>query len=137
MTNEDGSLTSHVVGSDNTPMEFADALDLLSIQLDRLLATLPDRSLEARRQITRELHYEPRPEELQTILRIAEDEATGGPRFTIPRDLLRTRLVVERELRRLLEMKPLEVTEIEGCARVLPPLLDEVVRLENRLRTLS
>ena len=63
-----------------------DMLDLLSMQIDTLLESLSGSNLlEARRRITRDLHFEPRAEELQTIARMAADQSTGGPRYEFPR----------------------------------------------------
>lgn len=115
--------------------EMARALDQLRIQLDELLSRMPSSNLEARRLITRELHYEPRPEELQTIVRIAEDESEAGPCYELPRELLRTRLFVDRELRRMLDMKPLDAEALDTCAQTLSQLQDEVARLEMELGT--
>jgi hypothetical protein len=118
-------------------MIYRDALTELSSRLEKLLETLPDNRLEARRQITRDLHFEPRAEELQTIVRIAADAEASGARKELPRALLQNRLLADLELRRLFEMKPLDAGEIDHSAAMLPEILADARRLETELRTLS
>ena len=118
-------------------MIYQDALTELSSRLERLLDTLPDNKLEARRQITRDLHFEPRAEELQTIVRIAGDTEATGFRRDLPRALLRNRLLADLELRRLFEMKPIDAGKIDHAATMLPEILTDARRIETELRTLS
>ena len=59
---------------------------------DRVLDGMPDGRLEARRLITRELGFEPRPEVLQTIVRIATDASRNTDLQELSRQLLAIRV---------------------------------------------
>lgn len=67
-------------------------------EVDDVLADVPPSLLEARRMITRELRFEPRPEELQAIVRIAGFMSTAIVCYELPRQLLALRVLAEREL---------------------------------------
>ena len=112
---------------------FTDLHDLVTLQIESLLENLSSSSLEARRQITRELHIEPRPEELQSIVRIAEDESTQPLRKELPRRLLAIRVLALRETARLYEMTPLQPESVEKLARLFPDLLEEARKMESML----
>jgi hypothetical protein len=112
---------------------FTDLHDLVTLQIESLLENLSSSSLEARRQITRELHIEPRPEELQSIVRIAEDESTQPLRGEIPRRLLAVRVLALREATKLYEMSPLRPESVEKLARLFPDLLEEARKMESML----
>ena len=114
--------------------QLRDMLDLLSIQIDTLLESLAGSNLlEARRRITRDLHFEPRPEELQTIARIAADDSTGGPRSELPRRFLGLRILAYRQLKNVLETKTLNAETMSDSAEMLGELVGEAQRLEADL----
>jgi hypothetical protein len=109
-------------------------LDLLSIQTGTLLKSIAGCSLlEARRQITRDVHFEPRAEELQSIVGIATDESTAGPRYELPRRFLSLRLLADRQLRHVLETKTLDADTMGLSAKMLGDIVSAVLRLESDL----
>ena len=124
---------SVAVAAPTRSVVFQDHYDLVRAQVDTLLEHLSPSGLEARRQITRELHIEPRPEELQTIVRLAEDSATEGLRYELPRQLLTLRVLALREERQLYEMTPLQPERIEKAVRLFPDLLAAARELEAQL----
>ncbi len=112
----------------------SDLLDLLSIQIDALLESVAGKSLlEARRQITRDLHFEPSAEELQTIVGMAGDESTSGPRYELPRRFLRMRLLAEKQFKHVLETKTLNAEAMNESAEILREMIGAVQRLEAEL----
>jgi len=114
--------------------QLRDRLDLLAIQIDALLESLTESNLlEARRSITRELHFEPRAEELQTIARMASDDCAGGPRRSFPRRFLGTRILGDRTVKRLQEARTLDPEPMKESADLLRDLLGESRRLEAEL----
>ena len=114
-------------------LSFAEAQEAIGIRLNELLSSYPDSGIEARRRITCDLHFEPRPEELQMIARIAGDETKEGPRREVPRALLVLRVIADRELKRLYEMPALERDVIEHLAEVVPEIAREARRLVTLL----
>lgn len=108
----------------------------LAGRIEALLADMPVSTLEARRLITRELHFEPRAEELQTIVRVAHDESPHGPRRDIPRRLLCVRVLADMELKQLNEGRPLEPRWIDRVSGTLPAIRRTVREIEDELRTL-
>jgi DNA-binding phage protein len=102
--------------------------------VDRVLDTLPERRLEARRTITRELEIDPGAEELQTIERIAHAEAGKGEQRELSRLALTARIVADREIRELLDASQLDVTRMSRSAELMPGLLHTVTELENEVR---
>lgn len=111
-----------------------DMLDLLAIQTETLLESLAGRSLlEARRQITRDLHFEPRAEELQTFVGIAVDESTGGPRYELPRRFLGLRLLADRQVKHVLETKMLKAETMRESGTMLGELVRAAQQLEADL----
>ena len=67
-------------------------------EVDAVLADVPSSLLEARRLITREMQFEPRPEELQAIVKIAGFTSTSIMCYELPRQMLALRVLAEREL---------------------------------------
>jgi hypothetical protein len=111
-----------------------DMLDLLSIQVDTLLESLAGTNLlEARRRITRDLHFEPRAEELQTFVAVAGDESSAGARYELPRRFLALRMLVDRQARHILETKMLDAETMNVSAEMLDGLIREVRNLESDL----
>jgi hypothetical protein len=114
--------------------ELQDRLDLLSLQIDSLLDSLSGTNLlDARRAITRELHFEPRAEELQTIARMAEEESTAGPRHEFPRRFLGAKILADRTVRAVQEDRTLDAGEMKAHADLLRELREESHRLEIEL----
>ena len=111
-----------------------DRLDLLSFQIDSLLESLSGSNLlDARREITRELHFEPRAEELQTIARMADAETIDGPCHEFPRRFLGARILSDRTVRAVQESRTLAAGEMRTSADLLRGLIDESHRLEAEL----
>ncbi|NIM01184.1 MAG: hypothetical protein GTN89_10115, partial [Acidobacteria bacterium] len=111
-----------------------DMLELLSIQIDTMLREIAGSSLlEARRQITRDLHFEPRAEELQTIVGMAADEATEGPRHELPRKFLRLRLLADRQLKHVIDTRTLNVDTMRASGEILGDIVGAALRLEAEL----
>jgi len=67
-------------------------------EVDAVLSNVPPSLLEARRLITREMQFEPRPEELQAIVKIAKFTSTSVMCHELPRQMLALRVLAEREL---------------------------------------
>src|SRR5262249_780113 len=59
---------------------------------------LPEGRVDARRFIAEHLWSDPRAEELQAIINIAEDPAGSGPRWSFPRKLIALRSLAETHL---------------------------------------
>ena len=111
-----------------------DMLDLLSTQIDTLLESLSDTNLlEARRRITRDLHFEPRAEELQTIVAIAADESAAGSRHELPRRFLGLRFLADRQLKHVLETKTLDARTMSDSGEMLGELISAAQSLEAEL----
>ena len=81
-----------------SPPVFEDLFYAMRREVDDVLANVPSSLLEARRMITREMQFEPRAEELQAIVKIANFTSTSVVCYELPRQLLVLRLLVEREL---------------------------------------
>jgi hypothetical protein len=105
------------------------------IDVDRVLADMPENRLEARRAITREWALDPTPDELKCIVKIAHDPAG---REGLPQELARmvlvARIAVDRVVGQLLDSEQLEVEPIRQTVRYLPELMDAVDALGQRLR---
>lgn len=111
-----------------------DRLDLLAIQIDSLLESLSGASLlEARRSITRDLHFEPRAEQLQTISRVAADDCVDGPRRETPRRFLGLWILADRTVKNVQQSRKLDAASMDESAQLLVDLLDEARRLEAEL----
>jgi hypothetical protein len=78
--------------------QFQDLLRSTRSEVDAVLADVPSSLLEARRLITREMQFEPRPEELQAIVKIAGFTSTSVFCYELPRQMLALRVMAEREL---------------------------------------
>jgi hypothetical protein len=117
--------------------ELQDRLDLLSFQIDTLLDSLSGGNLlDARRAITRELHFEPRAEELQTIARMADEKSTEGPRHEFPRRFLGARILGDRTVRAIQESRTLDAQQMKASADLLWELREESRRLERELEAI-
>jgi len=77
---------------------FAELFRATRSEVDHVLGNVPSSLLEARRLITREMQFEPRPEELQAIVRIAGFSSTSVVCYEFPRQMLALRVLAEREL---------------------------------------
>jgi hypothetical protein len=115
------------------PLSFEEALGELRSEVEELVREMPELRLEARRLITRELHFEPRPEELQAIVKLAEDKEATGLRAELPRAMLALRVLAERELNVLVGENRLDRDSIERSAAMLPGIVGEAQRLASQL----
>jgi hypothetical protein len=105
-------------------------LDRLREEIDRVLAGLPERRLEARRRITCELGFEPRPEVLQTIVKMAQNDRPGAAR-EIARRLLAVSVLIDRELKAVFEPRQIEIEILERSRNLLPELRSLAKREED------
>ena len=80
-----------------TEHSFDVELDRTRTEVDRVLLEMPDNRLEARRVITGEWGFVPRPEELQTIAKIAHEPIGQGPLRKLSRKTLSLRVLVDHE----------------------------------------
>jgi hypothetical protein len=108
---------------------FEERLQLTHTAVEQSLGRMPDNLLEARRLITRELAFEPTPEELQAIVKIAGN--ASGPGSELPRRLLVLRILAEHELKALFGSRSLDAGSIERCTAVLPRLLRATEQAER------
>jgi hypothetical protein len=92
--------------------------------VEQTLRDLPESRLEARRTVTRELEFDPTPEELQAIDRLAR-ESIPGPAGEMSLGALVLRVRAERRVSHVLDA-PLDGPTITGAARTMAELLHEV-----------
>ena len=92
-------------------------LALAREDVDRLLHSIPSGLLEARKFIASELWPAPRPEELQSIVKLAMDTDLSSFRSRLARTMLALRLLAEREARSFWDDFPLDADEIRLRAR--------------------
>lgn len=141
MANGDGGAEVETEGAFTREQQEAAAIAFLSElngfrdKMERLLDELPADGSDARRMITREFAIVPRPDELETIARIAADDASGGPRHELPRRLLLLRILAEREIGRLWWSNRLESEDLRATAELAPQLLVELQRVEADFRS--
>jgi hypothetical protein len=122
---------------DHETVSFEKALFDVWEAVDKVLTKMPETSLEARRLITKELGFDPRPEELQTIMDMAGDDALMGLRRELPRSLLSLRVLAARELGVLLGENRLEVDRVKVAVALLPKIAKETERLDEKLQSTS
>jgi len=112
-------------------------LEPLRLEIDRVLEQLPDTRLEARRVITREWGLDPTPKELRAIVQVAHEPlGRGSPRDTA-RLTLALRIVVDHELRLLLDRGEFESPRLGGVTESVPLLLGAVDALEDQVRAVA
>lgn len=97
-------------------------------EVDDVLADVPQSLLEARRVLTRELEFEPRPEELQLIVKIAGFMSTSMACFEMPRQMLALRVLAEREWNRFSGSRHLEPAELSEVTETMASLLEAYER---------
>jgi hypothetical protein len=102
-------------------------------KVERVLEDMPGAFVDSRRLIGRELWPLPRPEELQTIIKIAADKSAEGPRRDLPRRFLALRLVAEELTRAYWDPMLLDPGSIWCRAEDLRTVLEAVARLEGLL----
>jgi len=102
-------------------------------RVDGVLDDMPEAFVDARRLIGRELWPLPRPEELQTIIKIASDKKAQGPRRDLPRRFLALRLVSEQLIRAYWDPMLLDPGAIWCRAEDLRTVVEAVERLEALL----
>jgi hypothetical protein len=132
---ENGLPAASENGSTSTEQSLDRVLERLSEQIEPILRGMPAGRLEARRLITRELGSEPRPELLQTIVGIAQDVTAAGVRRELPRRLLATYVLADRELRDLFATTQLDPKRLAGTARTLPQLVELSRSVEDEVGT--
>ena len=93
-------------------------------EIDDVLADVPSSLLEARRLLTRELQFNPRPEELQLIVKIAGFMSTSMVCFELPRQMLALRVMAEREWSRFTQRRRLDTEELSRAETMILELLD-------------
>ena len=93
-------------------------------EVDDVLADVPQSLLEARRVLTRELEFEPRPEELQLIVKIAGFMSTSMACFEMPRQMLALRVLAEREWNRFSASRHLDPSKLAEVADNMASLLE-------------
>jgi len=102
---------------------FADLFRATRCEVDAVLGKVPDSLLEARRLITREMQFEPRPEELQAIVKIAGFTSTSIVCYEFPRQMLALRVLAERELAGYLGGRRLHAEKLERTGAMIEELL--------------
>ena len=100
-------------------------------EVDAVLAEVPASLLEARRLITREMQFEPRPEELQAIVRIANFTSTSVVCYELPRQMLALRVLAERELGNHLGERRLSAEKLARTAALIADLLEAFERSQS------
>jgi hypothetical protein len=113
---------------------FDAALGRTRAEVDRVLLEMPDNPSQARCVVTREWGFVPRPEELQTIAKIAHEPIGQGSLREMSRATLSLRVLVDQELRELLDAQALDARRLETVAAMLPELQRAVAALEFELR---
>ena len=120
-----------------SPLEREPALVAMLAEAERkveaVLEDMPSAFVDARRLIGRELWPLPRPEELQTIIKIAADREAEGARRDLPRRLLALRLVAEELTRAYWDPMMLDPGAIWCRAEDLRTVVEAVHRLEAQL----
>jgi len=104
-------------------MPHSDRLKSAYCEVDQVLRSMPENSLEARRMITRDLRFEPRPEELQTIVKIAGVESDEPAVLELPRQMLALRVLAGRSLAEFWGPRELDPEKLRTSAGVLSELL--------------
>ena len=129
-------------GVAESPSEPSTAVDSLlgqiRQQLDLFLPKMPVNAPDARRAITREFSYEPTPEAMQTIVKIAEtirDSAEPDLQTSLFLQILPVKILAERTLTSLLESERLHPSSIASAAGLLADLLSLARENEARLRS--
>jgi len=103
-------------------------------EVDRVLDTIPDNRIEARRAITREWGLDPTPDELKAIVRLAHDPAgEGEAQQELARRALATRIFVERQVRGLFDAPRLEAGKIRAITHALPEVWHAVQALDRQI----
>ena len=113
---------------------FVSELNRFRREMESILERLPLEPADARRWVTRELAIAPGDDELDTILTIAGDRCSNGPRRELPRRLLLLRVLAEREITRLWRSNRLEPEAIRHSTELAPQLLVELKTLEVEFR---
>ncbi len=104
-------------------------------EVDAILSSVPTSLLEARRMITREMQFEPRPEELQAIVKIADFTSTSVFCYEFPRQLLSLRVMAERELGDHWNERRLSPDKLAQATGLIEELLAASEQARTDLRT--
>ncbi len=104
-------------------------------EVDAILSSVPSSLLEARRLITREMQFEPRPEELQAIVKIAGFTSTSVFCYEFPRQMLSLRVMAERELGDHWNERRLSPDKLARATAVIEELLAASEQARTDLRT--
>jgi len=108
------------------------------LHVERVLATIPDNRLEARRVITREWGFDPTPQQLQVIVRLAHDPvAKDGLQRELTRAALAARIFVELLLRDLIDTKELDAGRIREIGSSLPDCAHALQMLEVQFQAIG
>lgn len=117
-------------------VETESAIEEVLDSLDAVLAAMPDSFLEARRLITRDLGFDPSPEQLQTLLRMALDSPLSDEQQRLARTFVAVRVLADRSMRELFGRRRLRGGRVLEIAERLPRLLERARECEDRLRAL-
>ncbi len=103
--------------------------------MNQLLDGLPPGMVEAKRYIAEAARWEPAPQVLQCMVKIADDEAEGGPRREIPRNLLALRTLADKRFTMILDGDPPDTETLLSSARILSRLHHDLNRIEKELKS--
>lgn len=118
------------------PAEAESTIEGVLESLDAVLAAMPDSFLEARRLITRDLGFDPSPEQLQTLLRMALDSPLSDEQQQLASSFVAVRVLADRAMRELFGRRRLRGGRVLEIAQRLPALLERARECEDRLRAL-
>lgn len=108
-------------------------LECVSEDLEHVLELMPDRLLEARMLVTREFGFEPHPEELQAIVRLARESSRPSICRDLPRQLLGLKLMVEQARKDFWDSPGLDHGIIRRVREAVPELIQAACEIESRL----
>lgn len=119
-----------------TAVETESPVEAVLDNLDAVLRAMPDSLLEARRLITRDLGFDPSPEQLQTLLRMALDSPLSADQQQLAKEFVRVRIRADSSIRELFGTRQLRGQRVLEIAEGLPALLGQARECEDRLRGL-
>ncbi len=110
---------------------FDELFRVIRREVDAVLVDVPASLLEARRLITRKMQFEPRPEELQAIVKIAGFTSTSVVCYELPRQMFALRVLAERELGEHWGRRHLSVEKLARTAALIEDLLQAYERSQS------
>lgn len=103
--------------------------------MNQLLDGMPPGMVEAKRYIARTARWEPAPQVLQCMVKIAADETEAGPRREIPRTLLALRTLVDPQFETVLDGDLPDMETFLNAAQVLNQLHHDLNKIEKELKS--